>query len=88
MNVSPGIEHHPIVGDFRDGAARRDREHPRAAAAAQPGVDLVAVHQRAAAAAPRREAVRVIATTASKLDRVSARYGHARVTSANSSSSP
>ena len=57
MNVSSGIEHDAVVGDLGDRAAGGDRQQPRAAPAAQPAVDLVAVDQRAAAAAPRGEAV-------------------------------
>ena len=38
-----GIEHHAVVGDLRDRAARGEREQPRAAPAAQPRVHLVAM---------------------------------------------
>ena len=52
------IDDDPVVRDLGDRAARGLREQPRAAAAAHQAVDFVAMDQRGAAAAPRREAVR------------------------------
>src|SRR5262249_57179835 len=51
------IEDDAIVGDFGDRAARRDREQPRAAPRAHAPVDLVAMHERPAPTAPRRESL-------------------------------
>ena len=84
-----GLEHHAVVGDFRNRAARGQREQPRAAPAA---------HRRwtssRCTSAPRRPR-RVAKPSASHRarrrrtsPRSSARYGHARRTKANSSSSP
>ena len=49
------VEHDAVVGDLRDGAARGLRQQPRAAPAAHRAMDLVAMEQRGAAAAPGRE---------------------------------
>ena len=45
------LEHDPVVGDLGDRAAGGDREHARAAAAADGAVHFVAMQQRAAASA-------------------------------------
>ena len=45
------LEDHAIVGNLRDGAARRLREEPCTAASADGGVHLVAMHQGRAPAA-------------------------------------
>jgi hypothetical protein len=52
------IEDDAVVGHFRNGAARRNRETAGAAPAAQAAVDLVAMQQRAAPAAFGREPFR------------------------------
>ena len=56
MNVSLGIEHDAIVGDFGNRAARGLREQPRAASAAHDVIDLVTMDECGAPASPRGEA--------------------------------
>ena len=51
------LEDHPVVGEFRDRAAGRLRQQPRAAPAAHHAVHLVAMQQRRAPAPSRAEAV-------------------------------
>src|SRR3989442_35704 len=53
-----GLEHHAVVADVGDRAARRDRREPRPAPRAQPPVHAVVVHVGAAPPAPRGEALR------------------------------
>ena len=81
--LSSGSSSTLVVGVVGNRAAGRDRRQPRAAPAAQHAVDRVVMQQRAAPAAPRREALGEHARRPRRTrSRVRSRYGQARRTSA------
>ena len=87
-DVVLGFEQHLVVGIVGNGAAGGERREPRAAPAAQHVVDRVVMDQRAAPAAPGAEAVGQHLRRSRRTPRAArSRYGQARRTSANSSSS-
>src|SRR5271170_6522471 len=52
------LEHHPVIGVIRYGAAGSDRRQARALTGPQDLVHRIVMQQRAAAAAPRAESLR------------------------------
>ncbi len=51
------LQHHAIVGDFRNCATRGECEHPGAAPPLEYGVHLISMHERRASSAFRGEPV-------------------------------